>query len=68
MPFYCSSAPRRTFYGSMREEFFRITAANKLKISLILANGFKSDVKTKWANEENQVFLNDTHREKTVFY
>ena len=40
-------------------EFLKIVrATSKLKIFLVLVNVVKSNVKPKWANEENQIFLN----------
>ena len=63
MPFYCSNVPSKMFYGSIGAEFLRISRATSKIVNLsrtckqvlVLVN---SNVKTKWSNEENQIFLN----------
>ena len=60
MPFYCSNVPSKMFYGSIGAEFLRISRATS-KIEDLTRNCkqlLSRSVKIKWANEENQIFLN----------
>ena len=57
MPFYCSSVPSKIFYASIGAEFLRISRAAS-KIEDLSCNCKQLNVKTRWANEKNQIFLN----------
>ena len=55
MPFYCSNVPSKMFYGSIGAEFLRISRTTTKIKDLTRKLNVK---KAKWANEENQIFLN----------
>ena len=58
MPFYGSSVPSKMFYGSTGAEFLRISRATS-KIEDLTRNCEQLLSRMcKWANEENQIFLN----------
>ena len=57
MPFYCFSVPSKIFYTSIGAEFLRISRAAS-KIEDLSLSCKQLNVKTRWANVENQNFLN----------
>ena len=56
MPFYCLNVPSKIFYASMGAEFLRISRAAS-KIEDLSRSCKQLNVKTRWANVENQNFL-----------
>ena len=57
--FYCSNLPNKMFYGTTGAEFLKISrATSKIEDLSRTCKVVKSNVKTKRANEENQIFLN----------
>ena len=63
MPFYCSNVPSKISTGALEQSFLEVLEQPvKLKILLVIVvvdlTVVKSNVKKKWANEENQIFIN----------